>query len=1817
MFCFFISKSFSYCIQSDEEGNISSDSNSESNTDEKTSTENEITSAESKTPEESNQNTIEIIEKDTGQKRSITPEPRKENENNPTTILLETPKMNMINCTNDKENKSTQKINKQLLTLCHQSDVVITSFSPRETGVRIEKSFATIIKPTVLVTKPPTTPKSVYSTPKGEINQDNSMNLINFYTPSTSKKAAGPTFSSTASKVLKNSSMHLIDLTTPNKLRPASPCLKSTLKSSSVKKNVLINMLPSTPAINDTQNSPLDSIISVSSTDTTGVIEVTSDASNIGITPVSGLTTPKKITSKNIVVSTPKRTPQSLMKRALLTSAKKQTTTPQTSIGTPRRNSVNRIPLRSALLRTPITPQAANTEKNSAQLSRRLSMSTPTRINASKRIQLDNTPSTSRTAIDSSRSATRRSSLNSISAHRDLSTSTPVSASGNNTGLRTRAACKTSPLHKVRKSISGIPLSSHISKARKTILMPASTSKLTSLKQKSPQQIMSNRLVSRARKSLCISPITTRSRTMVAESNTSILSTCPFSIIKNGTQSPRTTAEIRKEVLFDHQQPIECGEVDDLSQTYIIDSDEEDKIDKAEKDKAKDATFSPIKDNAVVSIKTVQDDTTVMQKEQNAFEVPLDVEELTHKQNENEEINIENKELDKEIVQVNVDTVDKEQSVVAEESFAEIINAPPIVDHEKSNLSESIEVFNSPEESSQTESQRNFAETSNVEPTKVSTADNSTESSIRSKGKETEVLESGFGEESFVLVMESSKTEDTDDVATAKTDVQTSLDANKQDGKDEPDKSSLVNSAIEINEVVVESTIDVTELASKESVFQTDTTENNNTEVESSQIEYPVRAEPETFGDDESRVCTKDSAGNANTSETGKRDEEDNRVEIEENSQNGTESICKSTQQAIDIETVPHQYESESIDISPALDDGSTKNATCSGAIGEDNEAENSFKDESETLSKIGEVTEIENKVVLHDSEEYKSVQEPESSKSVSMLETANESSECNLPEAIIESIEKNKTLVVCDPVIESKQLCMESTDSTTIPDNSVEINEETNAFENKNDAYSKSTSGSEVCEIESEKNEFISISIVEDAAATSIQTSSRDSNKVHSDAMVDNDNEAPSIGKNNEEDVVETISETTLKNDIQQENILQNEPDLVIQLMNESELCEIESFNNKKVNLGSLVVSDNNVSTTDSNDVNIMSISQSVVENTSIVPALQNLSDQNVDEFEKTDREFSPIVDNREYPSKDEKINEIENKIEDLKPSEYKPIYEDITLESSLIEKELPQVTTDNTESKQPLYEDITLEGSVIEKNIENIEALENENNSKDKAIDDFFKLNKKPEDYASTRRENLSIIHGDFQVNDRSDEVITPKVADDSLENTNKLLEEIENVLNKSDEIKQKHLNELEENLEASEDKKPPNSSGNAGKTATENEVKIIKELTAIEGIDSHETENKKNKIETELSHPEFQTAAIENLNYNEKETKETIKVDLIETNTNKEPTEPTETIANTEIKNSEFDLKEQSSECNENSEEKQEVPTQITMANSTCLTPQRKSRRSASQSADTPQTCTEAVFTPRRSARRASMSAETNNTSTPTRKSTRRASLSAISETISTPKMLTRRRTASMSMDEEVTKPAVTCRTTRVRTPQKQIKQQTIIREELDQVITSTIIEEEADDVIVEHVNIAETNAKDVLVEGQQTVETEKAGTSKTNAIDSDANLENFEEKISENNSTNQEEKMQIEKVESISQEISDSIATEREILNIKTVSKDANVEATEVKESFYNPLEEVISSTTDNLTVNNIEENEIENSFTQNIGTANDAIEHKGKLISRSF
>lgn len=738
---FHFSKSFAYCIQSNEEGNTPTESNAENdnkNVEPNKSLSDKNYEHQASQSDEQNFDKEEDFDKEKENLyRCITPDPNEQLIKS-TTEQLETPKMNLINCTKDKENRSTEKKNKQLLKMCHQSDVVLTSFSPREAGIKVCKSFAVVVKPKVLLTVPPTTPRSVYSTPENDMNAKriDTSDLMAFYTPSTSKKISECATGLPASsiKVLKNSSMHLIDLTTPTKLRPASPyLLKSDLKNVALKveekssanlpsvEQLGLATLPNTPVVINASNVPLEtasSVISVnSSVENSSVIEVTSDVSDTNLTPTipDSLNTPLKATTR-IGVCTPKRTPQSLMKRAILTSAKKQNTTP-------RREPINRIPLRShlALARTPVTPPILHSSSSSLQSPKRQSMSTPIRINAShKRFDPSVSAIVSDSSSTSAKTCARRSSLNSISAAKALRTSTPVSG---RSVLIKRVACKTSPLHKVRKSVGGVPLSSHIAKARKSIQLLASSSKISSIKEKSPQQLMSGRLVKRARKSV----------------------SSRVNILQQAAKTPTQSTDC-KTVLFAKQHT--DNEEDTLNRTFTLDASEGENV--AGK---KDATFSP--DKKSTDKKSVRNN---KEEQHAAIEIPVDAEEVIDLCNENKENTkqkVEEDEQNNVMGELCTEVAIKEDNLEDETDHANVANRVKTIVTEESFAEEvaaSIKQNNRPNSGSSLLLKSDSVDIKSADATEQVVLEASTKNGNGSKG----VAETGFGEESSASVLQTS-----------------------------------------------------------------------------------------------------------------------------------------------------------------------------------------------------------------------------------------------------------------------------------------------------------------------------------------------------------------------------------------------------------------------------------------------------------------------------------------------------------------------------------------------------------------------------------------------------------------------------------------------------------------------------------------------------------------------------------------------------------------------------------------------------------------------------------------------------------------------------------------------------------------------------------------------------------------------------------------------------------------------------------------------------------------------------------------------------
>ncbi|XP_055848077.1 titin [Episyrphus balteatus] len=198
-------------------------------------------------------------------------------DNTPDFIDLNTPKIN--------QKPSSQK--DKTLNFCRLSETVITSYSPRETGIRQEKSFAVVQSPLAAASKSIVTNVSL-----GPFHHTASPQTMQNYRPS----------------------MHLIDLITPKKLKPPSSSASRTLLKSTLKKNLPKGTSPQTPhkstkIMDISTPGSSDSVYSVPSTDDESIIVLSDDGSG----------------SPSPIAKTPPRarTPQSLMKRAILSSAKK------------------------------------------------------------------------------------------------------------------------------------------------------------------------------------------------------------------------------------------------------------------------------------------------------------------------------------------------------------------------------------------------------------------------------------------------------------------------------------------------------------------------------------------------------------------------------------------------------------------------------------------------------------------------------------------------------------------------------------------------------------------------------------------------------------------------------------------------------------------------------------------------------------------------------------------------------------------------------------------------------------------------------------------------------------------------------------------------------------------------------------------------------------------------------------------------------------------------------------------------------------------------------------------------------------------------------------------------------------------------------------------------------------------------------------------------------------------------------------------------------------------------------------------------------
>ncbi|XP_046805182.1 titin isoform X2 [Lucilia cuprina] len=1691
---------FAYCIQSDEEGNTSTDSNDENSNEGESSSqtkqieskiETEIKENQITDSEDTNANTQE--KEPEIRNRSVTPEPKEQqNEKSTNSALMETPKMNLINCTKDKENKSTQKKNKQLLTMCHQSDVVITSFSPRETGVRIEKSFATVIKPKVLVTKTPATPKSVYSTPKSDLNEnddaagdEDEKELMTFHTPSTSKKCNTTTASA---KVLKNSSMHLIDLTTPNKLRPASPYLKSALKASAKKKipnvdkscgklsseeQLGLSALPSTPALQDNSNSPLEtpsSVISVSSsTDTSSIIEVTSDGSNIGCTPVTstGMTTPVKAQTR-AGAFTPKRTPQSLMKRALITSAKKQNTTPQRNLNTaatPRRESINRIPLRSnlALLRTPVTPQASVGDKSTSQLPRRQSMSTPTRKSMPARSRFDSSPSTSTLASPSSsnRMASRRSSINPISAARALPTSTPVSGSSNNSALRTRAACKTSPLHKVRKSIGGVPLSSHISKARRSIVLPASTSKITSIKEKSPQQVMSDRLVTRARKSLCLTPISARSRNMVTAAKTP--PQAPSSILKaKSTQSAKKPE--RKAVLFADKQPTVSGEVDDLSRTFIIDSDEEENAENQEDNKPKDTTFSPEKETKETDKLMVKES----EKKQETIEIPVDVEEITSLSKDNKELEkpsneehsatTEEKEIAAEETEMEstenknpIANIDKTKSIVTEESFAEIINDSQEIEEGEKLITETVEITDSPKETSQTESQESFTDAleeiveENVKETEIIEKVTTEEpAQTLTQQSEEKVVDTGFGEESIVEIIENEnvleeievknveKSTENDENELKKTNQFNNENTNVQENEEvKPEETK----SLELQEV--EENVDKQKSSIYKPIVEDITLEGSLIEKETNVSKQPLYEDITLEGSlieekikseeikDETSKESKDSNKILQTDESLKEEARQDDEQIVKNNQE-TESFTRQESKDIeddkDVIGLHEAHNKDIVEEKPTASTSEDKSLTLNIE-----KTDNDLDDTSKLLEEIEDV--------LNKSDEIKQ-------KHLIELEEGKLESEKPLTEEF--ESEKLTQEIIEETVATSNE------ENNEIPKLSKETESLVDSVEDGSQSLETAQEDKDVCNQTENESKQVTESLIQVETPKSSETNKTDeinkfSNEIESPVNdIDLQNEGNVEDKKENKKVSESSKEVS-------EIVLQNEDNVehIEEIAEDSENIDTSKEDN--------------------------TLEEERAQEESAIKETENI-------VPKVEKSRCDVVNEKEDPFLNEQKTELDVQNESSEINEA-----DLLQNKQTSEEQNPDTTSTESKDSEPLNNvslDEKMELSVSEKseaedieiavrNEETAEELESKENVKNDENAEELKENKvieiekenvvfQPEESSLKENKNekqtTEIISNEqnlekksagaeilIQEEDcKSPDMCKPKET----ETADKYEEMLENPKdNASDECEESKS--LENNALQMEDNTPnkEKTESDTPNMADENISKIIQNQQNIkEQSDKSSVETVKDTI----SHSEADVEQKKADNVSDSE--QANKSEEI-TNETEKPKE------HSSISNIKKKIENTSSLTPRRSTRRAsmsaETTTQTTTATESSFTPRRSTRR-ASMSAETNQinTTTESSFTPRRSARRASMSAETTTTATPTKRTTRRASLSVVSETTPlTPKTISKRR---VSIDDETIKPSTS------KTPRKLLEQRMVIPEEIEEVVESVIGEEEEENV-----------------------------------------------------------------------------------------------------------------------------------------------------------
>lgn len=1592
--------------------------------------------------------------------REITPEPE---DRKPSTEAQETPKMNLINCTNNKENSSsTQKKNNLQLSMCHQSDVVITSFSPRETGVRTEKSFTAILKPKVLVTRAPNTPKSVYSTPKSVLGDDEDEvdKSRDFHTPSTSRKAI---------KNQKNTSMHLVDYTTPNKLAtPASPYLKSALKASAKKHHLTptvksckekantadtalgLSPIPNTPVLSDDCKTKMEtpsSVISVNSTDTSSVIEILSDESTPGTNANVLLKTPSKTDATKQTVTTPMRTPQSLMKRAILTSTKKQITTPQRSEAaqaTPRREPINRIPLRTSIgsLRSPVTPKTGGTE---AQISRRLSMSTPSRKSMSSVMtkKLENTPSsTTKASITTTTPSTsRRSSLIPMSASR-AQTSTPLNYSN-----RRHSTCKTSPLNKVRKSVGGVPLSSHISKARRSIIT-SSPAQYTSIKQKSPQQMMSDRLVTRARKSLGVTPILSRAINMVqsAKASKGGAGTTPSSILKRqtGRKSMAATTSARSVLFADKsKKPIEEAPADlGRSLTFVLDSDDcakkeikkkeidtfdldKETQDNKEKEKTLNVTFSPDKEK-------------VADAETRSLDIPIDVEELIEKDKcqDNDEILRGKVELQEGNDTVPLEQIEERDSPEEESSTS---GNGTTADENKTCATEECfaEVISDSQEENQIEKE--------IDEEKAEVVGNFTEETekVSETSRNPEENETGFGEESSLI------------------EKLHSADSNKSERVEET-KSNEVEQLI---------TDDVIELDST---------------AEGSDLEKSIRTESDTK-DIPEKLCSVYKPICEDITLEGSVIEGSVIVSeksiVEENPDNKTSNEKEPSSEGSVLKE-------EKVDGNEAKNSTITTEVLLEESVTEEQDTnQTEFERPTESLpaeSKSEEDEQLQDSVLSAD--------EPVLDKSVTVGEEEQHITEVSLDDSVTGVQDTNKNVI--EERIETLSDDLKSEEQQKIKDNepladesilekSVTVEEKIQNLSDKQDTNQTEFEGrTESLPEESKSGEqSADESILEKSVTVEVQVKSQ--------------TEA-GISPTKEEQTADLLSEEQ-QIGVDNENSAEAE---------ESEAKESDALNSS--------VEDRTKAPHVSKKHDAEQKKQSEEENTN-----ESLSDESLSQQLDNSQQEISISDNLS-----EEINKSQTEDNNSVVEEGTEADNSVTkqLDKNLASNDLPMEEPNSAVSLTDAEEDssINVDESKQTKKDEGTPDPEESDNLKEN-ISCASKDNEDPNE--SVSEHNISEVEKSPEQPER--------IVTSDLHSTSKLLEQIEDVLNKSDEMKQKHLEENKEDCESintlteenesikltqdsisdcppieeycaidatTVDDEDPKNVTTGGENDVEDDIVTEKESFDVSKEETEKVEDipveKENNSEESVDNKPQKSSDVDNvgndeISANKRISPTNINHKLIENQSNagtpkRRSRRASMLIENTDEAKENIDMSLQNvakklleTECGETTATTpRRSLRRKSIANTTTTTDSSNDVDGGENKSDVRQLPT---FTPRRSARRASMSIEMTNTNTPTSKKSRRASLSAVSEAPLTPKRITRRR-SSISLDnDEVVKVIQESPTTSAAAP---AQRDLPISEEINEDMGAIIEEEEEEDECVKSKKSTQGNNmnEDELNEGK---------------------------------------------------------------------------------------------------------------------------------------